>query len=247
MLLDRDVDNRLVGGAAGIVGHIDFLEETEVTDALLRPAHLRGVEGVALYQAEFPTNHLIQRSNVAADIDALDVNARSLLHLVGDIDRAVLGMPRHFRLDVDEGEASIAQRICQFVDAALDFVGVVSLPLPGDQQCLQYLRLYVLQLIDQINLAELVSRAFLDCEGDVEAVARRGELRHGRDDAEVRIAFREIELAQELAVISQPVGIVDVVAAEKAIPARLACTDDPLEAAHRELVRADEIDGSDAG
>ncbi len=156
-------------------------------------------------------------------------------------------MPRHFRLNVDEGEAPIAQRVCQLVDAALDLVGVVSLALPGGQQCLQHLGLHVLQLIDQIDLAEFVTRTFLDGEGDVEAVARRSELRHSRDNAEVRIAFREIEFAQELAVIGQPVGIVDVVAAEKAIPARLARADDLLEAAHRELVRADEIDGSDAG
>src|SRR5205814_2219206 len=120
LLLDGDVDDRLVGGAAGIVGHVDFLEEAEVTDALLRPPHLRGVERVALYQAEFSTDDSIQRSNVAGDIDSLDVNARSLLHLVDDIDRAVFGVPCHFRLYVYEGEASITQRVCQLVDAALD-------------------------------------------------------------------------------------------------------------------------------
>src|SRR5262249_30059749 len=152
-----------------------------------------------------------------------------------------------FRLNVDEREATIAKRIGELVNAVLDLVRVVAAASFSGEQGLQGIRLHVLQAVDEIYLAEFVASALLDRESDVEPVARGRELGDGRDDAEVRKTLREVEFSQEFTIIGQAVGIVDVVAAEEPIPARLPRANHSLEPTDRELVRADEVDGLDTG
>ena len=59
-----------------------------------------------------------------------------------------------------------------------------------------------------LTVAELVAVALLDGEGDEEALAVGREFGHRREDAEVGIAFRQIEAAQQLAVEREAVRIV---------------------------------------
>ena len=80
---------------------------------LLGAMELRGIEGVALDQAELAADDLIQRAQIAGDVDALDIDARPFLDVVGDVDGVGVGVAPHLRLDVDEGEAEIAERVGQ--------------------------------------------------------------------------------------------------------------------------------------
>ena len=46
---------------------------------LLRAVELRGVERVALDEAELAPDHLVARAQIAGDVDALDIDARPFL------------------------------------------------------------------------------------------------------------------------------------------------------------------------
>ena len=80
-------------------------------------------------------------------------------------------------------------------------------------------------------------------EGDEEAVARRRQLGDRRDDAEIGVALGEVELAQQLAVVGQAVGIVVVVAVERSGTSGSRCVwIDLAQPAVAERLVADEVD-----
>src|SRR3546814_10356165 len=80
------LDNGLVRRAARHVGDVDLGEESEILDALARPAQLCRVEGIAFDETELPANDLVERPNIAADVDTLDEDTRPLLNVEGDVD-----------------------------------------------------------------------------------------------------------------------------------------------------------------
>ena len=107
------------------VRDVDRLEEAEIAQPLLRAAQQGGVERVALGEPELAPDHLVQGAQVAADVDALDIDPLALVDLVGDVDRERLGILGQLRLDVDEGVAQPADLVGQRLDRRLDLVGVV--------------------------------------------------------------------------------------------------------------------------
>ena len=135
--------------------------------------------------------------------------------------RVLFAVAVDVRLDLDEGVAAIAERVGQHRDRLLDRFGIV--PVAGlDRQKRQHrLGRQVLQLDVDVDLAEAVALALLDREGDDEAVAVRGQLGDRRDDPEIGVALGQVELAQQLAVVGQPVGVVGVVGRQEAVPAAL--------------------------
>ena len=247
LLLDIGMDDRLVGRAAGRIGDIDLLEEAEIVDALLGAVELRRVERIAFDQAELAADDAVLRAEVAGDVDALDINLRTFLHVIGDVDRMGVGVALDRRIDLHEGIAAIAERVADGADRAVDQIGVVPIALARREQRLQHFRVDVFQRVGQVDLAEMVARAFLDGEGDEEARAIGRQLGDRRDDAEIGIALRQIEFAQQLAVIRQAIRIVGVVAREEAPPARLLRRDDVAQRRFAELVVAEEGDAADAG
>src|SRR6185437_7906696 len=247
LLLDIDADHRLVGRAAGIGGDVDLLEVAQILDALLRALQLRGIERVALDQTELAADHLVERPHISGDVDTLDIDARPFLDLESHVDRATVDVALDPRLDIDKGIAPVAERFSERRDGLVDLVGVVPVAFRDGHQRFQILGLHVRQLIGDADLAESVALAFLDREGDEEAVARRRQLGHRRHDAEIGVSFRQVEFAQQLAIVGEAVGIVVVLAREEAIPARLLGLQDLAQATGAELVVADKGDAAHAG
>ena len=103
----------------------------------------------------------------------------------------------------------------------------------------------ILELI--VDLAEVIARAFVHREGDVEILAVGRQLRHRADHLEIGIAVIGVEAAQLLAVEGQPVGIVIVVAGEEFPPGAFLGGDLALQRVVVEDLVADEIDARDAG
>src|SRR6185312_11372271 len=159
LLLDIDRDDGAIGRAALRIGDIDLLEEAEIADALLRTPQLRGVERIALDEAEFAPDHRIEGAHVAGDIDTLDEDARTLLHIEGDVDGARLAVTLDLGADVDEGEALVAERIGDAGNRLLDLVSVIPVALLDRHQRLQLGDLYILDLALDIDLAEAVAVA----------------------------------------------------------------------------------------
>ena len=84
------------------------LEEAEIPQALLGAAQLGGREGVAFRQPELAADHLVLGADVAGDVDALDIDLRAFLDVVGQVEDLVLGVAVDARPHVDEGVAEAA-------------------------------------------------------------------------------------------------------------------------------------------
>ena len=92
-----------------------------------------------------------------------------------------------------------------------------------------------------VHAAEAVSRAFLDHEGEHDALLVRLVAR-SRAHAHVGIAVGKIEAAQEVEVALDAVGVVDVVAEEEAEQIAFAALDHAFELVCRVCAVADEQD-----
>ncbi len=95
--------------------------------------------------------------------------------------------------------------------------------------------------------ADAVLLAFLDLEGDEEALLLRIVFGQRGHHLHVGEAVLQIEAANQIAIGLDPVRIVDVGAAEEAQQIRFARLDDVLQAIGRIGVVADELDRLDAG
>ena len=149
---------------------------------------------------------MVERLGVADHVDALDVDARALGHLEGDVDLAGLGVGARLRLDVDEGEARGAGGEGQGVHRRFHALVGVGLAGAQRQQRAQDLRVQPVELGGHLQLAELVLRALVDGEGDGEAGLVDGQLGHRGGDAEIVEAAVAVVLAQLLAVVLDAVG-----------------------------------------
>src|SRR5207249_8003676 len=115
------------------------------------------------------------------------------------------------------------------------------------QIALERVNIEPLEARGHLDLAELVALAFADREGDEEAVAVGRELGNGRDHAEVCVSFRQVELAQQLAVEVQAIRIKAVVGRQESPPCALGGADLTAQRAVAEILVANEADALDAG
>ena len=98
-----------------------------------------------------------------------------------------------------------------------------------------------------VDGAKVIQRPFLDGEGDDKALSARIVDAGGRYDLHVGITVLEVEAANQVAIGLDPVGIVDVGAAQEAQKVGFARLDDVLQAIGRIGDVADELDRPDAG
>ena len=167
LLLDIDNDDGAVRRRSRRVGDLDLLEEAEILDALLRTLHASGVERVALDEAELAADHLVQRADVAGDVDPLDVDARPFLHAKNDIDRVRLAVSGDFGLGFRRRHsrgcpsASVSTVIERSTASALYHSSGRTVSKRQHRFARQ-----VLQRDVDVDLAEAVALAFIDREGD---------------------------------------------------------------------------------
>ena len=98
-----------------------------------------------------------------------------------------------------------------------------------------------------IDCAEAITLPLIDGEGNEEAATAGIEIGGGRDDADVGVAVLHVELPQQLAIETEAVLIVDIVALEKAQDVRLRRRNDVAELRIAEGGVADKIDGPHLG
>ena len=102
---DVDDEDDLVGFGAGRRRDFDAAKEIKRFQALLGALDQDLVEGVALADVELAADDVVARAGVAADLDALDIGARTLIDRVDDRDRVVLEVAVAARRDLREGIA----------------------------------------------------------------------------------------------------------------------------------------------
>src|SRR5262249_4546514 len=180
-------------------------------------------------------------------VDALDVDARTVLDRVDDVDDLRLEVPITARSDRRERISALGDFDRHVFDSLLDRLGIVD--VAGDRPHLAPERVGVnyRNARLQVDDAEPVAVAFLDREGDDEAAAARVVFAHRRYYAHIGEAVLEVEPAQQVPVNLDPVGVVDVVRFQKAQQAGFTGLDDVLESAVRIVAVSDEDDLLHAG
>src|SRR5262249_18021167 len=151
---------------------------------------------------------LVESSDIADDVDALDIDLRTLLDVEGYVNRALFPVPRNIRFDFDKGVTAIAERICQYRNRFFYGFGVVPIAGVNCQKRQHRLGRQILDLDVDIYFAEAIPLAFVQGEGDDEPVAIRGQFGDRRDHAEIRIPLGQIKPAQQLPIIGQSIRIV---------------------------------------
>ena len=219
-----------------------FSKKPRLRRRSLAAAHLGGAEGVALGEAELAADHLVESTRVARDVDALDIDARPLLDVEGHVDREIVLVAPDVGADLDEGVAQRTDEVRQRGDGLFDLAGVVPVAFGHRQIALQDVDIESLEAGGNLDLAELVALALVDREGDEEALAVGRQLGDGRHDAEIGVTLREVELAQQLAIEIEAIGIVAVVRRQEAVPGAFARADLAAQRAVAEMLVADEAD-----
>jgi hypothetical protein len=129
----------------------------------------------------------------------------------------------------------------------LDSLDVISAPGPANDNGPKRLDAQRRKRGLDVDITELVLLAFVHGEGDEEAAPVAVEIGGSGNDLHVGIAVLQIELAQQLAIEIEAVGIVDVRALEKTQDIRLGCADHVTKLRVAEGVVADKVDGAHFG
>ena len=197
---------------------------------------------------ELPADHPVEGAGVAGDVDALDEDPLALDHLEVDVDGARRGVLGHLRPDLDEGVAGLAGLVAHALDDAVDQLDVVD--APAGHRCSSGWK----SAAGRPGIDELTDTLpKLYCWPSETVNERKKPVRSRTISAvedrhlQVDVAALEVELAQQLLVDLEPVGVVGVAAEDEAEPVGLAGLDHPPQPAVGEGLVADEADPLHAG
>lgn len=249
IILDVDVDDHPVRRRARLVGEADLLEEAEAVQAALGPVDQHAVVGIALGQVELAADDVVAGTGVAADVDALDVDARAVLdheaegHLMGGA-VALTGRPH-----LGEGVALAVDLVGDADERLLDILGVVDIANLGADLPVERLAVDAGDTRINGHRADGVLLTLFDGDGDDPAglVAGLDVAGIGVDDAEVGVAVLEVVAAHDVEVGGDAVGIVDVGGLDEREEVHLGRRHQTLEGRFRVGAVADEVDGADTG
>ena len=177
---DLDVDVDAVGRGAFLGGDVDALEVTERGDELFGGLELGLAEEAAFGDLHFAADDLVAGLGVAADLDAIEVDGRSAPDGDDDVHLLLVGVELGLRVGLDVGVAFVAvhraHRLQIFgeLGAIEDIAGLGAYHLAQMSASLNRLDLAAgcVPLVD-FQLADLVARAFVDGERDLDAASIR--------------------------------------------------------------------------
>src|SRR5262249_29164176 len=190
---------------------------------------------------------IVTRARVAADVDALDIGAYAFIDHEADIDEMVLRVALAARAHRGERVAVLGDLDGEVFDRLLDRVAVIDVATVHPQNRLQRQRIDGANVGLNLDAAKAIKGAFLDREGDDEALDRGVIFASSRDHLYVGIAVSQIKAPDQIAIGFDPVGIVDVGRLQKTQEVGCGGLDDLFEPVIRISVIADEYDVLDAG
>ncbi len=176
LLLDLCHQHRFIRRRSWVIGHLGLLEEAEVLYPLLRALHFSGIEGIALDQLKLAAYYFVEGANVADDVDPLDIDLRPLLDIEGNVDRTVFSVSGDVRLYFHKGVAPVAERTRQHRNRFFDGLGIVPISRVDGQKRQDRFGRQVFDRYVYVDLAEAITLALVESEGNYEAVAVRGQL-----------------------------------------------------------------------
>ena len=98
---------------------VDVLEEIEVLDTRSRAPHFGGVECVAFYQSHLAPDHLVDRADVAGNVNPLDKYPRAFADIESYVNLLGFAVSIDAGTNFDESEAFVADRLGQVLDRIL--------------------------------------------------------------------------------------------------------------------------------
>ena len=243
--IDRDDD--AIRRAALLARNLDRLEQAHRLQPLFGAGDQQAVEGIAFRELELAAHDVIGGADVAEDVDPLNIHTRAILQHVVDADRAVGNVPVQFWLHDGKRIAARCQLKSYGLDGLLDLAGIERVALERGHVAHKIVAVDLGDRGRHGDVAERVVVAFFYRERQIEALAATVEVSRRRDDLRIGIAVLHVELAQQLAIEIEPVGIVDVGRLEPGQPALLGRAHDFLQLRVGKGLVADEADVLDLG
>src|SRR6185437_10313866 len=176
------------GRTAGLRLDLHGLEEAKRAQSLAGRFDQEAIKGVALGEAELTPDDVILGTEIADDVDALDIDARAFVDTEGDVHNVVRLVTIEAWLDLTESVTLQRYADGQRLDRLLHLFGIVDAPGLGEDVTAEMVDVERRQRALDVDGAEPVARAFVDGESNEEAAAVTVEIRGGRQDTHIGIA-----------------------------------------------------------
>ncbi len=200
------------------------------------------VVGIAFGDVEFTPDHVAAGTRVAVDLNALDIGPRPLIDHEGNIDAPSSGIAGGAGDSLCEGKTKLRELGRKNFVRLVQRVTVEHGARPRDDQATKFFGIQPRYIADDIDVAEMIERAFIDRKRNFKSVCDRIVFGLRRSHAGVGIALAAIVQPQLLAILRDAVGVVDVAADEKTQHIGRGGLDHRAELPLAERMVADEID-----
>ncbi len=235
------------GAEPGVLVEIDLAEEIQRRQPPPGTIDQDAVVGIAFRYMQLAADHVIEGTEVADDVDALDIDAWPFLDIEDQIESFLGRIAGDLRIDAGKGIARLAGLQGHVLDRLVDLAGVISLAWSDVEDTLQPVGVKFGVTGVDADLTERILRPLIDGEGNEEALTVAGEFGGRRDHLEIGIAVLEIEPPQQFAIVSQPIRIVVVGGGKELPPGQFRRRDGRTQRAIRKGLVANEIDARDLG
>ena len=214
LILDLDDDDHAIGAGAWPVRDMDLLEVAQTVKAPLGALDQHVIIGVAFADIEFAANDVVPGARVADNVDALDIDFRTVVHRELQRNRMVDGVAIAVRARLREGVALARDVARDRIDRLVDRACVVDVARLQSDESSQRRPVHLRYVGDHRNGRHVVLGALVHRDGD--HVAWRIGLVDdvGIDDAEIGVAVLHVIAADRLLVGGQTIGIIDIGALE---------------------------------
>ena len=246
LFLDIDIEDDLVRRRTGGRGNIDPGEIAKSVDIVAAPDHHGAVERVAFSKIKLTTNDEVARLDVAGDVDALDIDARTFVDQIGDVEGIGRCVAIQASPDVGEGVALNGGLIGHVFDGLLQLERGIGCALPGAYGAAQSIGIQSINAGFDTDIAELILLTFIDGHVDEVRIAR-GVIFGNRIDLRVGETTIGVVSPDALAIDGHLLLVIGIVAEQPAQNARLLGEHGPLEVARTNGVVAGEVDRGDTG
>ena len=177
----------------GLRRDLDGLEIVQVLQPPLGAVDQRLVVGIAFGDVEFAPDHVVARAGIAVDVDALDIGARPLIDREGDVDAP----RRRHRAWCGAWPAQRESRAWPVRWRALRWscrARCRRTVAPGltSSRRRSFSRIQPRHVADDVDVAEMIERAFVDREGQRKSLCRRIVFGVARRHAGVGIALAAV-------------------------------------------------------
>ena len=209
LLFQGHVQDHAVRGRAGLFVDLHIFEEAKTEQPQASLIHHYFIIGIAFSDPELTPDDVILGAVVAGEIDALDVDARALLHDEHHRDRPSHGIAVDPRPHLTESVSLLGHGHRQGLRRLVDQLRVIDVPRLSEHTAARHLGVEARKGRFDIHAAEMVELTLIDRECQKKSFALAVNVSHGRHHSHIRVAIFDVVPAEKLAIEVEAVGIVN--------------------------------------